>query len=288
MVLHGDGMEGKNKKEILGFLHEDLQHIETVSEVSQRKSNFERLKTDYSRSGNMGPPKDKTVNGLAQDEHNGANMGEKEAGPPKNFNGSSITLTTISQMVEKKNTEVKMAKYESRPTVATQIETKIHGGKRSHDACVDGDTMDVDSAKRPKDLKDFSPTIIFLMETRVCDSEARGLKLILQQYNMLVVSSVGRSVKEDSNTIWRGTGIYGWPKQQDKHQTWNLLRFLRRHQIQAWLCFGDFNEILYAYEKMGRRGCNVSEMTSFLDACNFCNLEDMSACGVKYTWSNGR
>ncbi|PWA52954.1 hypothetical protein CTI12_AA279160 [Artemisia annua] len=163
-------------------------------------------------------------------------------------------------------------------------------------------------------VKDFSPTIIFLMETRVCDSEVRGLKLLFQQYNMLVVSSVGREggllllwkkdcnltvqsysqnhidfvVKESSNAIWRGTGIYGWPKQQDKHRTWTLSRSLKTDQIQAWLCFGDFNEVLYTYEKIGRRGNNISEMTSFLDACNFCNLEDMSACGVKYTWSNGR
>ncbi|PWA65244.1 hypothetical protein CTI12_AA315820 [Artemisia annua] len=39
---------------------------------------------------------------------------------------------------------------------------------------------------------------------------------------------------------------------------------------------------------MGRRGCNISEMTAFLHTCTFCNLEDMSATGVKYTWTNGR
>nr|GEW23517.1 reverse transcriptase [Tanacetum cinerariifolium] len=29
-------------------------------------------------------------------------------------------------------------------------------------------------------------------------------------------------------------------------------------------------------------------MTAFLEACNFCNLEDMSATGVKFMWNNGR
>nr|GEV08612.1 reverse transcriptase [Tanacetum cinerariifolium] len=196
--FNGDDMKGKNKKEILGFLPEGLQHIETVSEVSQRNSNFERLKTDYSRNRNMGPATDKTVNGSTQDEHNGANMA-------------------------KKNTDVKMAKYESGPTVATQIETQvnnpitsqlktwkrhnrgetenkhivgttdeIHRGKRSHDACVDGDTMDVDSAKRPKDhndTKDFRPTIIFLMETRVCDGEGRPAKTPLKVLCLLLLGA---------------------------------------------------------------------------------------------------
>lgn len=163
-------------------------------------------------------------------------------------------------------------------------------------------------------VKEFSPTIIFLMETRVHDSEITGFRYSFQQYNILIVSSVGRAggllllwkkecdltiksysqnhidfiVKEDNNTIWRGTSIYGWPKQQEKYRTWTLLRSLRENQNQPWLCFGDFNEILYAFEKMGRRGCNISEMTAFLHTCTFCNPEDMSASGVKYTWTNGR
>ncbi|PWA67820.1 hypothetical protein CTI12_AA315780 [Artemisia annua] len=245
VVLHGDDKEGKNKKVISEYSTGDLELVETGTEVLQRSSNFERLKKDCLRN--------------VEDEVNETNMGVKEVGHPKDFNGSSITLPITCHLVAKKNNEGRMAKYESGPTAATKIVTEvktpntsqlktwkrhnrggtennysagtvneIHGGKRSYDICADGDKMD------------------------------------------------------------RGTGIYGWPKQQDKHRTWTLLRSLKTDQIQAWLCFGDFNEILYACEKMGRRGSNIIEMTSFLDAYNFCNLEDMSACGVKYTWSNKR
>ncbi|GJY42613.1 hypothetical protein Tco_0430826, partial [Tanacetum coccineum] len=55
---------------------------------------------------------------------------------------------------------------------------------------------------------------------------------------------------------------------------------LNQRQGEGWICFGDFNEILYAFEKY--------EMISFLYACNMCNLEDMDATSVKFTWSNSR
>lgn len=163
-------------------------------------------------------------------------------------------------------------------------------------------------------VKEHSPTIIFLMETLIHDSKTRGFRFIFPLYNVLVINSVGRAgdlllfwkkdcdltvenfsrnhinflVKEDGGNVWRGTGIYGWPTQQEKFRTWALLRSLQSYQRRPWVCFGDFNEVLYAYEKAGRRGCNINQMTVFLEACNICNLEDMSATGVKFTWSNGR
>ncbi|PWA52122.1 hypothetical protein CTI12_AA457560 [Artemisia annua] len=82
--------------------------------------------------------------------------------------------------------------------------------------------------------------------------------------------------------------MYGWPMQQEKYRTWALLRSLKTNQRRPWVCFGDFNEALYAFEKAGRRGCNNSQMKDFLEACNFCDLNDMSASGVKFTWNNGR
>ncbi|GJT41078.1 reverse transcriptase [Tanacetum coccineum] len=134
---------------------------------------------------------------------------------------------------------------------------------------------------------------MFLMETRVHESETKGFKFIFSHYNMLVVSSIGRAgglllfwkkecdltiqnfsrnhvdfvVKEDDGNSWRGTGIYGWPMQQEKYKTWALLRSLKTNQRRPWICFGDFNEALYAFEKAGRRGCNNAQMEAFLEDC---------------------
>ncbi|GJT53353.1 ribonuclease H [Tanacetum coccineum] len=63
---------------------------------------------------------------------------------------------------------------------------------------------------------------------------------------------------------------------------------LNQRQGEGWICFGDFNEILYAFEKLRGRGCNTNEMVAFRHACNMCNLEDMDSTGVKFTWSNGQ
>ncbi|PWA81757.1 hypothetical protein CTI12_AA183830 [Artemisia annua] len=152
------------------------------------------------------------------------------------------------------------------------------------------------------------------MESRLHESESKRFKFIFPYYNVLVISSIGRAgglllfwkkecdltiqnfssnhidfvVKEENGNLWRGTGIYGWPMQHEKYRTWGLLRSLKTNQRRPWVCFGDFNEALYAFEKAGRRGCNNSQMEAFREACNFCNLNDMSASGVKFTWNNGR
>ncbi|GJT41193.1 reverse transcriptase [Tanacetum coccineum] len=95
-------------------------------------------------------------------------------------------------------------------------------------------------------------------------------------------------VVEDSGTEWRGSGIYGWPKNQDKYRTWILLRSLKIISTLPWVCFGDFNEVLYAFEKVGMRGCNMRELNAFETSCHYCNLYDLGFKGCSMTWSNGR
>jgi hypothetical protein len=52
---------------------------------------------------------------------------------------------------------------------------------------------------------------------------------------------------------WRLTGIYGEPSWGQKHITWDSLRSLHGHMNLPWLAMGDFNEILFNYEKEGGR-----------------------------------
>lgn len=54
------------------------------------------------------------------------------------------------------------------------------------------------------------------------------------------------------------------------------------------MCFGDFNEVIYDFEKAGVRPGNQREITSFRDVYEFCNLNDMRAGGIQMTWNNGR
>lgn len=52
---------------------------------------------------------------------------------------------------------------------------------------------------------------------------------------------------------WHLTSIYGHPVTKKRHETWQLIRALKKEEDQAWLVFGDFNEILCRQEKLGGR-----------------------------------
>ncbi|KAA3465140.1 Endonuclease/exonuclease/phosphatase [Gossypium australe] len=50
---------------------------------------------------------------------------------------------------------------------------------------------------------------------------------------------------------WRFTGFYGSPYLKDKNTVWDLLKILSHENHQPWLVAGDFNEILFDFEKKG-------------------------------------
>ena len=59
------------------------------------------------------------------------------------------------------------------------------------------------------------------------------------------------TIEEKDVYKWRFTGIYGEPKMEKKEETWRLLRNLHHQEKLPWVCMGDFNEILYNFEKQG-------------------------------------
>lgn len=98
-------------------------------------------------------------------------------------------------------------------------------------------------------IRDACPDIIFLMETRLGEGEFEGLKFSLPHYYFFVVGARGRSGglvlmwKKDisvsicsyshnhvdfslchvnGGSLWRGTGIYGWPEAPNKHKRGNF------------------------------------------------------------------
>lgn len=56
----------------------------------------------------------------------------------------------------------------------------------------------------------------------------------------------------------------------------------------AWLCMGDFNEILSNDEKYREATRSFSQMECFRVALDECELSDLEYIGSKYTWSNNR
>jgi hypothetical protein len=57
---------------------------------------------------------------------------------------------------------------------------------------------------------------------------------------------------------------------------------------QAWLCCGDFNEILDESRKQGGATRSDTQMADFKNALEHCQLCDIVFFGSRYTWSNKR
>jgi hypothetical protein len=93
-------------------------------------------------------------------------------------------------------------------------------------------------------------------------------------------------ITENDGYKWRFTGVYGEPKQEERNKTWKLLRTLKNHSSLPWLCAGDFNEILYDWEKEGGAPRPHVYMDNFRTALEDYNLSNLGFKGDAFTWRN--
>ena len=162
-------------------------------------------------------------------------------------------------------------------------------------------------------LKRNCPDVLFLSETHLDEWAAEGLRRKLKMDFKEVVQSDGRSggllllwkkvvvvslryktknyidvfVGNSQQDVWRFTGLYGEPRWQDKHLTWQCLRDLDAAINLPWLVMGDINEILYPFEKEGGNPRPQHFMQAFRQALDDCNLSDFGYIGDKFTWHRG-
>jgi hypothetical protein len=54
------------------------------------------------------------------------------------------------------------------------------------------------------------------------------------------------------------------------------------------MCIGDFNEIMFSFEKQGGAPRPQSQMNNFRNALDFCNLQDLGFEGDIFTWRNNK
>lgn len=67
-----------------------------------------------------------------------------------------------------------------------------------------------------------------------------------------------------------------------------MLCHLRSFSSEAWLCTGDFNEIVEASEKWAECRKLRGQMEEFMTSLETCQLEDLGFVGPKFTWCNKR
>ncbi|KAG2583695.1 hypothetical protein PVAP13_6KG193318 [Panicum virgatum] len=131
---------------------------------------------------------------------------------------------------------------------------------------------------RPKAVQELrhlveqkKPAVVFLMETRMGEKRALGLRNDLGFQNAIVL---------------RVTGFYGEPRRERRKESWYLMRFLRAQSSSPWLCVGDFNEVLSVDEQFGVNEREGWQVAAFQDAVNDCRLLDLGFHGLAYTWDN--
>ena len=128
------------------------------------------------------------------------------------------------------------------------------------------------------------------MECRDCEGRSGGLAIFWKKDVNLVVRPVMSryhidvEITGDDGFVWRLTGMYGESKSGEKDKTWRLLKLLHGQASLPWICFGDFNEILFDSEKQGGQPRAQSCMDKFRTTLEFCELEDLGFTGDPFTW----
>ncbi|CAJ2644330.1 unnamed protein product [Trifolium pratense] len=113
------------------------------------------------------------------------------------------------------------------------------------------------------------------------------IQLIQNNFHFLHVQ-----VSEKGMEPWLLTVIYASPRENERHDTWQLLRHLATSINKPWLVMGDFNEIAYPDEKKGGAPVDVKKCQIFNSWINDCNLLEVTTAGTRFTWRgpkwNGR
>lgn len=125
-------------------------------------------------------------------------------------------------------------------------------------------------------LKNYNPQIVFFMETKLyrnrmerirhrcgfangieVDSEGTRGGLCLAWQNDINITLQNFSKRhidvmvadDERDTSWRLTGFYGSPYAHDREDSWAVLKSLWKNEKIPWFVCGDFNEIMYGFEK---------------------------------------
>ncbi|CAM8982788.1 unnamed protein product [Rhodiola kirilowii] len=161
-------------------------------------------------------------------------------------------------------------------------------------------------------VKTHRPSLLGLIETKKEDADWNWLKYKLGFSGCFTVGSNGRSrglalLWSDEvdvllcsfsdfhiDVLIRGkeefclTLFYGRPRVQERVDSWNLLRRLKRDNTKAWLVMGDFNEISFSWEMESKQARQRWQMSNFRCCLEECELTDLGFRGNMFTYSNRR
>lgn len=160
------------------------------------------------------------------------------------------------------------------------------------------------------------PNLLFLIETMSTKHRMERVRVQLKYDNCLVVEADGISgglallwngglsvevvgysnhyidahITSDDDRLlkWRFTGFYGCPKCNRRRESWNLLRYLSSLNNLPWVFMGDFNDLLWEWEKWGRVPPPNWLFRGFGEAVLESGLTNFGFGGCQYTWERRR
>lgn len=78
-----------------------------------------------------------------------------------------------------------------------------------------------------------------------------------------------------SDVDWRLTCFYGLPERNRRHESWNLIRSLVKHDNIPWCIYGDFNDMLFVTDKSGSHSHPQSLLDGFKAAVEDSGLMEL-------------
>lgn len=161
--------------------------------------------------------------------------------------------------------------------------------------------------------KNHFPEILFLMETKNCRHVLVDLQVWLGYDKVYTVEPCGLSgglalfCKKnirmdvryaDKNLLdclvqfgdWTFflSCVYGEPANEGRSIVWERLIRTGVNRREAWCLIGDFNEIRNNSEKIGGPRRAESSFEPFLEMLKFCNMEELSSKGDRFSWGGKR
>lgn len=87
---------------------------------------------------------------------------------------------------------------------------------------------------------------------------------------------------------WRYMGFYGCPERGRHRESWDLIHGLASISSMPWCIIGDFNDMMFGYEKQGGHAQPRSLLEGFTKAVNDSRLMDLGYTGSEFTWERSR
>ncbi|XP_074277741.1 uncharacterized protein LOC141601364 [Silene latifolia] len=84
---------------------------------------------------------------------------------------------------------------------------------------------------------------------------------------------------------WTCSLVYGCNADSDRVALWESLIAMKANVLGPWLVMGDFNNVLYANERIGSQVTDA-EIKGFQNCVDVCGLYDLVSTGAYFTWNN--